>query len=52
MQGDSVHMCSFHTRCVYHSVFQNAQPVGLDGFRGIGGRPNEQKIRVSEGGKS
>lgn len=27
MQGDSMHMCSIRTGCVYHSVFQNAQPV-------------------------
>ena len=30
MQEYSVHMCSIRTGCVYHSVFQNVQPVGLD----------------------
>ena len=30
MQGDCIYVCSIRTGCVYHSVFQNAQPVSLD----------------------
>ena len=43
MQGERIYVWSIHTGRIYHSVLKNAQPVGLDCFRGIGGRPNEQK---------